>query len=499
MSSIFDFVSKLDINMIERLYGKDREGNDGSFAAKAVFQMLSKLGMNYVMRLIFLTSPVDPVALEGWVYSECRDVHYATIQELIDFRILQQYTIINPVDNSSMTHLVMNEYFQKGMQFAITSPIEPWSDKDAKNKSTMVEDEINLIDIIEKNFMFQWSKVLLTLLNKPILEENDVIENEDIIKKEIISNFLLESNLMGVNVDDYYDITANGYRFLLMSPQEQMWTFILQFLKRIKIKQDEVLSLLFMLSECIIGHGYPMNVLTELQKQIIIEFYHFGLVHLSSKESDCRFYPCGILINFIIYDQKILVTDDIKVQRRSVLTTGTMKSYLKLQIIVQTNYSLIAYTNNAFKLHINILNIFVKITGIFQGMIMGQLSKEKIMKAYRRGITVSQILGFLIYYAHPVTANREHIVPLNIQDKLNIWYAEPYRIKDQDAVIVCCEFILKIGMNENDYNTLHIHAKDTLNCVIWDDSVNLAFAVTPFGFEQLNDWAQDKLSKPIPT
>jgi hypothetical protein len=57
------------------------------------------------------------------VYSDCRDIHYATIQELKNFRILQDV----PNDfGGSKALLIMNKYFQKGMQFAITSPIEPW-------------------------------------------------------------------------------------------------------------------------------------------------------------------------------------------------------------------------------------------------------------------------------------------------------------------------------------------------------------------------------------
>ena len=488
-TSIFDFISKLNTVTIERLYGKGNEGNAGSWACKALYQSLSQLGKNYVMRLLFVTAPIDAEELQGWVYSDCRDIHYQTIKELKKFRILLDFH--DDFGGSKKTQFIMNKYFQKGLQFAITNPIEPWSDTSAF-QALKIDKSKPSAENLETNSVSQWNEVLLTLLSMPIPRRAEVSESDYNMKRQTINNFLIASNLMvKFPGTEQYQISADGYEYVLKDHQGQVWTYILEYLNRMST-HDEALSLLFMLSYCTLGEGYPIDALTKLQQQLIFEFSHFGIIYIHSVKSS-RFYPCNVAINLIFHTEKLFVTQETVVQARA-LTIGTVRSVnlstVDLKIIVQTNCDVVAYISN--DLHYAMLNIFVDVKIKLPNMAMGKITREKVRDAYKRGIKVTQILDFLTLHAHPITANREHVVPLNIQDQLALWYAEQYRISDADAVVISCSDI--IGMNETTFTTLFGYANDRLDCVLWADLGTLTFAVTSEGYEQLSCYAQDELS-----
>ena len=96
-------------------------------------------------------------------------------------------------------------------------------------------------------------------------------------------------------------ITAKGYEYMLKSYQQQVWLFVYETIQHIE-GRDELLSLLFMLSYCEFGEGYPIAALTPPQKTLVLEFSAVGLVYVedaSVSDAGGQFYPSNIAINMM--------------------------------------------------------------------------------------------------------------------------------------------------------------------------------------------------------
>jgi hypothetical protein len=52
----------------------------------------------------------------------------------------------------------------------------------------------------------------------------------------------------------------------------QVWSFILECIKRAQMHEEEVISFLCMLSYCQVGKCYPLQALSPIQKQLVVEF-----------------------------------------------------------------------------------------------------------------------------------------------------------------------------------------------------------------------------------
>ena len=64
-----------------------------------------------------------------------------------------------------------------------------------------------------------------------------------------------------------------------------------------------------------------------------------------------------------------------------------------LHVLVQTNFQVTAYLDNA--LHLAMLSLFVDIRVRLPNSVIGTISRASIKEAYRTGITAAQIINFL--------------------------------------------------------------------------------------------------------
>ena len=99
--SIFEWLQTQPSAVVEKLYGRQVAPSSSSqskgsssqapFVCKAVFQSLSALAKNYLMRLLFVEKPVTCKELGDWVNGGYRrPEHLAAMEELIKLDILQQ-------------------------------------------------------------------------------------------------------------------------------------------------------------------------------------------------------------------------------------------------------------------------------------------------------------------------------------------------------------------------------------------------------------------------
>jgi hypothetical protein len=77
-------------------------------------------------------------------------------------------------------------------------------------------------------------------------------------------------------------------------------------------------------------------------------------------------------------------------------------------IIVETTFTVYAYTSSP--LHHALLRTFLVVQRILPNLFIGKLTKESVRVALTRGITASEIVGFLNHYAH--ARMRDSVPPL---------------------------------------------------------------------------------------
>ena len=67
-------------------------------------------------------------------------------------------------------------------------------------------------------------------------------------------------------------------------------------------------------------------------------------------------------------------------------------------IIVETTFKLIAYTSS--KIHQALLRLFTKIDYVLPNLVIGNLTRKSVQKAFKKGITSDKIIYFLESHAH---------------------------------------------------------------------------------------------------
>lgn len=526
MQNIYEYIRNEKPLTVDKMYGripkiiniddsKEKDNIEFSkqspWACKAIFQSLSSLSKNYVMRLIMIKSPLQSNTLLDWNHHDHSQQHYDAIEELKGLRILlitsdedndnlNEFDVNNIKNSISLKRsrlelgtemIIMNSYFQDSLIYAISHPVEPWSSSDFEVIEDKNPPSINLLDAHSVN---NWNDVLITLVNLnsgALLRKyskasagNDCNFIED--KGFIIQSFLLSAGLMAETIVrgiKKISITSAGYEYMLKDQQSQVWLFIFQSLSRYE-NQEEALLLLFMLSYCEVGKGYQIKFLTKVQKDLIFEFSHFGIIYMKTT-SDKLFYPTKTSVNMIFQKEKIYAGN---IDKDKIVNDISNMNKEKLSIIVQTNNQVIAYVSS--ELHLSMLKLFVDITLRMPNMAVGIFSKEKVKDSYKMGIRSSQILDFLNSHAHSLVENREPIIPANVSDQLILWEAELYRINAIDAIVIHCNEIKSMTMKK--FNKMIEYSK-RLNVYLWSNPQQMLLAVIEDGFEALQSFVTDIL------
>lgn len=245
----------------------------------------------------------------------------------------------------------------------------------------------------------------------------------------------------------------------------QVWLLVSECLSKVDNAQTDIVYLLFFLSYCKVGKGYPISCLSSSQKSILDIFSDMGLLYLhEAKES--TFFPTTIAVNML--EQSASVSESI---RRGVNTVS-------ITVIVETNFQVVAYVDSS--LHIAMLRLFVDARTMIRlpNMVMGNITRDSAKSAFKLGISAQQIIEFLTNHAHPLTAARLPVIPENVSDQLKLWQAEKKRYACQPAVIVDVKDFAQGSYLSIVYNKLVDYAKD-IEALIWTNSDLKEFAVKP--------------------
>ena len=511
MQSIQKFIAERSAISVDKIYGStDDDSTNAAWACKAIFSSLSALSKIYVQRLLTIQDSVRLSDLELWVKPEFKRLHSKTVDDLLRLQILVVTDPMGKQGDEDVMDMVafsskrprtakstapqivsLNKHFRKGLQYALCHPEEPWSTSTAAGQ-LKIDKKAPSKDFLDSFSAGKWNDILRYLLQLKSPGDDKSIEA-----------FLLSSAGPGLpglltrtgalksggNTLYSYDITAEGYTFLLKDRQSQVWVNVLQTLMR-SAQAEEALSFLFMLAGCEFGKCYPIDALSKSQRQMMFEFYKIGLIYVQDIKTSPQFYPTRLAIDLLFKTTRD-DSDGDKGAPSSSSSKGSDEPTSNLQIIVETNFQVTAYLTS--DIHLAMVRLFVDVSIIMPNMAMGKITRDRAKEAFERGIRAHQIVDFLKAHAHPETLKKEDkgetIVPSDVSDRLVIWEVELIRIQEEDAIVVDLSTVR--GMTPAAFKELRNYAKKMDVC-LWASDQKLSLAIVPDGLDLVQAYIQDQ-------
>ena len=481
---LFDYIKDLPEQIIMQLYGNYQDPSSNSqWACKAMFQSLTPLSRNVVMRLIFVDEFSLP-DLSGWVHLKDKHSLDASIEELLRLHIIVK-------SRSGPFAYMIDNGFRKSLQDSLCSSSGPWSDIPCDEQT---DDKPSIMEL-ENICISKWNATLEYL----------VTSRSDISITPAMKVFLLRAGLMQQLENDTPSITmkenskselcitSKGYEYMLLDIQEQVWIIVLQCLLNVPTPDTaEVISFLFMLSYCKVGDSYPVRALSRAQYKFMLQLSDLGVIFRTHAKSTV-FYPTRIAVSMCSTSdqvQTIPTVAAISIASGGMIPVEEAASHSEaMHIIVETNFQVVAYLTS--DLHLHMLRLFVENHGMVRlpNMVVGHLTRGSVKGALRLGISAAQIVSFLEVHAHPLVAHKVPIVPENVTDQLFLWEAENDRIRSNEGIFVNLSEIASGEYLDVLFAQMVEYAHEIGVC-LWSSEEKKSLVVTPEGYNQLNAFAE---------
>lgn len=400
-----------------------------------IFECLSRLEQVYVMRLMCVQTGVPKGDVAKWCKNEKSGKHETTVRALRKMCVLEEKSLKN-----LGAAYALNKVFQKNMQRAMCMNESPWVEVDA-NEATMKPYDLNL-HADEK-----WESVLNAMVppsRRDHRHRGNEVERANKRRKtfspkhtssDVANRLLLETGLMDTNRrNGESEITSLGYEFMLIGKHMQAWRFVRAMLRKTMDSEGHaahvrLLKFIFRLRFCVLGRAYKPTKLTKEFQVVLEEFDSLGLLRFDRKRT--FFYPTQLSIDLVsrkTANESSNATPSSSPPSSSVSSSlsSPIKSEPILEIIVETNFHIYAYTKS--DLHIRMLGLFVDFQTRLPNMVHGMITRDSVSNALEKGIRASQMRSFLELYAHGLARKETTIVPTNIVDQLYLWEHEQYRV-----------------------------------------------------------------------
>lgn len=384
--NFMDMVAVLPAIKLDKLY-------ESTFICEAVLRSLPPLAKKYALQMLFIESPVTAKSFEEWLLPDGFSKHRVAIERLLQLRVF-----LETIDRKDTSYR-MNPKFQINMQKYLvqggTLPREPMS--------LGVTVRLPTLEDLESYAHKQWECFLLQLINSAQAERSTNFSSSMIR--------VFQRGLLSSRENEAPRLTENGFQFLLMDTNAQLWYIIREYITTSEdrgVDPTDLISFLLELSFHSLGEAYNMNSLTEVQSKAIKDLSDLGVVKLQQGRKESWFIPTKLAINLSV----------------SLSDSSSRKQGF---VVVETNFRMYAYSTS--KLHSEILRLFSRIEYQLPNLIVGAVTKESLYTAFENGITSDQIISFLQQNAHPRIAERVPTVPENVTDQIRLWETDRNRVE----------------------------------------------------------------------
>ncbi|TFJ87035.1 hypothetical protein NSK_001369 [Nannochloropsis salina CCMP1776] len=493
VATVFDLLGTLPRISLDRLYGLEDLGSASSsctpsaspfpWTCRAVFQSLTPLAKQYVMRLLCLPEGVRQSCLKSWVEPRFFTGHQKAVQQLDRLRILlssEDEDIEEDEDDRDGGHgrlgngkgrpsprYRLNGHFRKNLQAALTNQLAgPWgvgraleekAAPDAALPPSLPSEEL------ETYMCDKWNGVLHYLVGAEEAGFPDPAEE--------VKQFLADTGMMAVPEEEegeevegevegeggvvlmevegkmgkegkgrrHLRITNAGINFLLKDVHLQVWRFVAYVIAHEAASRDEILTFLFQLSYCAVGRPYPVRALSPTQQALLEKFISFGLIYQDDRHSR-HFYPTAVAVNLIfggtVQEERLRRGHGhIRAEGRENRKELRLVDPSQLAVIVETNYQLVAYTSSS--LHVEMLRIFTDVRCRLPNVVIGFITRASVRRAMASGITAATILSFLKTHTHvAVRTGKGRLLPENVEAQIELWHQERSRVKFEEVMMI---------------------------------------------------------------
>nr|CAG4635405.1 EOG090X04KD [Artemia franciscana] len=268
------------------------------------------------------------------------------------------------------------------------------------------------------------------------------------------------------------EVTRDGFQFLLMDTNSQVWYFILQYLESLEErKQDlvECLSFLFQLSFTTLGKDYCTRNMNDKIAEFIQHLREFGLL-FQRKRKDGRFYPTRLALSVI---------------------PGASSHRLEMEnqsyMIVESNYRLTAYTDS--ELQIALISLFAEPMYRLPGTLFSVITRDSVREALKHGITAAQIIAFIKSHAYRDKMRDDPAINPVVADQIRLWELERERLTSQEGVLY------NQFLSAPDFELLRNYAKQ-INVLVWESEPRRTIIVTKEGHDEVKKfWKRINIKK----
>lgn len=387
--NFMDMVAALPAIKLDDLY-------DNIFICEAVLRSFPPLAKKYVLQMMFINIPVTAKTLEEWVLPDGFSKHKVAVDRLVQLRVFIE--VINDRKREREVSYKINPKFQSNMQKYLVSggilPREPMS--------SSITGRLPSLEDLEAYALQQWEHFMLQLINSSQAEKSTNFSSSMMR--------VFQRGLLSSRENEAPRLTENGFQFLLMDTNAQMWYIIREYISSSEdrgVDPTDLMSFLLELSFHSTGEAYNLNSLTDVQRKAVKDLSDLGLVKLQQGRKESWFIPTKLATN---------------------LSVSSSDSASRKQgfVVVETNFRLYAYSTS--KLHCEILRLFARIEYQLPNLIVGAITKESLYNAFENGITSEQIVAFLQQNAHPRVAEKKPTVPENVTDQIRLWEADRNRV-----------------------------------------------------------------------
>ncbi|XP_058128708.1 general transcription factor IIH subunit 4 [Anopheles ziemanni] len=429
----------------------------------AVYRELPEIARQFVIRILFVEQPIPQAVVSSWATQVYAKENTSVSQVLLELGVWRSAAY-----PGGLAAWELCPTFKKNLKIALLGGGRPWSMSNALDPDQKSRD----IDFLDTYAMSRWRCVLHYMVGAG---SSKGMEGEGISPDAV--RILLHANLMKRDETDGSPvITRQGFQFLLLDTQAQVWHFMLQYLDTCEargLSLPECLSMLFQLSFSTLGRDYSSEGLSAGLLTFLQHLREFGLVY-QRKRKEGRFYPTRLAHN--ITSKNATHATTLAQDQESDATKD--KGY----IIVETNYRVYAYTDS--NLQVALLGLFTELLYRFPNLVVGVLTRDSVRQAFRGGITAEQIISYLEQHAHPTMLNVEQAInsksplPPTVVDQIKLWENERNRFTYTEGVVY------NQFLSQADFITLRDYAQ-SISVMIWQNERIRTMVVTKNGHDDV--------------
>ncbi|CAO1614658.1 unnamed protein product [Parajaminaea phylloscopi] len=441
--------------------------------ALAVFRLLSPMGRQLIMHLLFLDVPLATNDYLAWVRrGEGKRQHDAAVQRLERLHLLR--------DQGGK--LILSSVFQESLQRALMGGGEHRSFGVPSPPSSSDGAQVD-VAFLDEYARRSWEGILHYMVGSDGVPP----------PRDAVLFLLRQSNVMAPvegSTRGTLGITSRGFQFLLEDVNTQLWDLLLQYLALADSRRMdlvEVLSLLFMLGSLTLGQAYSTDDLPETQLHCLEDFRDYGLVY-QRRSGSKRFWPTRLATTLTSTAVQALRTSEAG--SGSSGSGGNAESTTSSQqeqrgfIILETNYRLYAYTSNP--LRIAVLQLFVHVRSRFPNLLIGVVTRESVKSALRKGISAEQIITYLSHHAHPQMHRNDPLLPITVTDQIRLWERERNRVQESEG------YLYSDFTSQADYRLVRDYAS-SLSVLVWENEPKRTFFLKTEGHEPIKDFIRRRL------